>query len=111
MWCVLGVQYLWCLCRGFTVAASVVSDCFTFAVASELRGCFGEGSEVSAELEFLNQHNFIPSMDNKSIKQRLEKYSTRAAYQILYFGQGDVLGLPDTEGQMVHILDVRALEE
>ncbi|KAL2928489.1 hypothetical protein RDABS01_023243 [Bienertia sinuspersici] len=31
-----------------------------------------EGSEVSAELEFLNQQNLILSMENKSLKQRLE---------------------------------------
>ncbi|XP_021732005.1 uncharacterized protein At4g06598-like [Chenopodium quinoa] len=31
-----------------------------------------EGSEVSAELEFLNQQNLILSMENKALKQRLE---------------------------------------
>ncbi|XP_010548885.1 PREDICTED: uncharacterized protein At4g06598 isoform X2 [Tarenaya hassleriana] len=31
-----------------------------------------EGSEVSAELDFLNQQNLILSMENKSLKQRLE---------------------------------------
>ncbi|KAL2928471.1 hypothetical protein RDABS01_023225 [Bienertia sinuspersici] len=31
-----------------------------------------EGSEASAELEFLNQQNLILSMENKSLKQRLE---------------------------------------
>ncbi|XP_052192850.1 uncharacterized protein At4g06598-like [Diospyros lotus] len=31
-----------------------------------------EGSEVSAELEFLNQQNFILRMENKALKQRLE---------------------------------------
>ncbi|KAK2966072.1 hypothetical protein RJ640_025568 [Escallonia rubra] len=31
-----------------------------------------EGSEVSAELEFLNQQNIILSMENKTLKQRLE---------------------------------------
>ncbi|KAK3000183.1 hypothetical protein RJ639_023153, partial [Escallonia herrerae] len=31
-----------------------------------------KGSEVSAELEFLNQQNIILSMENKSLKQRLE---------------------------------------
>ncbi|XLR30973.1 hypothetical protein S83_058873, partial [Arachis hypogaea] len=29
-----------------------------------------EGSEVSAELEFLNQQNLILSMENKALKQR-----------------------------------------
>lgn len=31
-----------------------------------------EGSEVSAELEFLNQQNLILGMENKALKQRLE---------------------------------------
>lgn len=31
-----------------------------------------EGSEVSAELDFLNQQNLILSMENKTLKQRLE---------------------------------------
>ncbi|GAB4848129.1 hypothetical protein Ancab_002795 [Ancistrocladus abbreviatus] len=31
-----------------------------------------EGSEVSAEFEFLNQQNLILSMENKALKQRLE---------------------------------------
>lgn len=31
-----------------------------------------EGTEVSAELEFLNQQNLILSMENKALKQRLE---------------------------------------
>lgn len=31
-----------------------------------------EGSEVSAELEFLNQQNLILSLENKSLKNRLE---------------------------------------
>uniref|UniRef100_A0A803LNG3 BZIP domain-containing protein n=1 Tax=Chenopodium quinoa TaxID=63459 RepID=A0A803LNG3_CHEQI len=34
-----------------------------------------EGSEVSAELEFLNQQNLILSMENKALKQRLESLS------------------------------------
>ncbi|XP_010553678.1 PREDICTED: uncharacterized protein At4g06598-like [Tarenaya hassleriana] len=31
-----------------------------------------EGSEVSAELDFLNQRNLVLSMENKALKQRLE---------------------------------------
>lgn len=31
-----------------------------------------EGSEVSAEFEFLNQQNLVLSMENKALKQRLE---------------------------------------
>ncbi|GMQ01424.1 hypothetical protein CsSME_00048073 [Camellia sinensis var. sinensis] len=31
-----------------------------------------EGSEFSAELEFLNQQNLILTMENKALKQRLE---------------------------------------
>jgi hypothetical protein len=31
-----------------------------------------EGSEVSAELEFVNQQNLILSMENKALKQRFE---------------------------------------
>ncbi|KAD5317970.1 hypothetical protein E3N88_17916 [Mikania micrantha] len=31
-----------------------------------------EGSEVSAEVEFLNQQSFILGMENKALKQRLD---------------------------------------
>ena len=31
-----------------------------------------EGSEVSAELEFVNQQNLILSMENNALKQRFE---------------------------------------
>lgn len=41
------------------------SLCFMFIIQAE-------GSEVSAELEFLNQQNLILSMENKALKQRLE---------------------------------------
>ncbi|KAM5574413.1 uncharacterized protein ABKV19_013730 [Rosa sericea] len=34
-----------------------------------------KGTEVSAELEFLNQQNLILSMENKALKQRLENIS------------------------------------
>lgn len=51
-----------------------------------------EGSEVSAELEFLNQQSLILSMENKALKQRLEnlaqeqmiKYCKSLLY-LLYF--------------------------
>ncbi|CAI8589912.1 unnamed protein product [Vicia faba] len=44
------------------------------------------GSEVSAELEFLNQHNLILSMENKALKTTFRKFSIGAAYQILGAG-------------------------
>ncbi|GMJ03528.1 hypothetical protein like AT1G58110 [Hibiscus trionum] len=44
-----------------------------------------EGSEVSAELEFLNQQNLILSMENKALKQRLESLAQEKA--IKYFEQ------------------------
>ncbi|XVE66913.1 hypothetical protein DITRI_Ditri08aG0118400 [Diplodiscus trichospermus] len=44
-----------------------------------------EGSEVSAELEFLNQQNLILSMENKTLKQRLESLAQEQA--IKYFEQ------------------------
>ncbi|KAJ6696461.1 hypothetical protein OIU74_015380 [Salix koriyanagi] len=43
-----------------------------------------EGSGVSAELEFLNQQTLILSMENKSLKQRLEKFGPGTANQILF---------------------------
>ncbi|KAG8368815.1 hypothetical protein BUALT_Bualt15G0086000 [Buddleja alternifolia] len=51
-----------------------------------------EGSEVSAELEFLNQQNLILSMENKALKQRLDnlaqeqliKYCKFFSYQLLF---------------------------
>ncbi|XLR31629.1 hypothetical protein S83_059529, partial [Arachis hypogaea] len=36
-----------------------------------------EGSEVSAELEFLNQQNLILSIENKALKQRKKKMASR----------------------------------
>lgn len=39
---------------------------------SNVQALQAEGSEVSAELEFLNQQNLILNMENKALKQRLE---------------------------------------
>ncbi|PPR98942.1 hypothetical protein GOBAR_AA21718 [Gossypium barbadense] len=38
-----------------------------------------EGSEVSAELEFLNRQNLILGMENKALKQRLESLAQEQA--------------------------------
>ncbi|OMP01596.1 putative Transcription factor RF2a [Corchorus olitorius] len=43
-----------------------------------------EGSEVSAELEFLNQQNLILSMENKALKQRLESLAQEQAPRSLF---------------------------
>lgn len=42
-----------------------------------------EGSEVSAELEFLNQQSLILSMENKALKQRLENIAQEQAIKYL----------------------------
>ncbi|GLT39980.1 hypothetical protein SLA2020_141440 [Shorea laevis] len=42
-----------------------------------------KGSEVSAELEFLNQQNLILSMENKALKQRLESLAQEKAIKYL----------------------------
>ncbi|KAI4342255.1 hypothetical protein MLD38_026898 [Melastoma candidum] len=47
-----------------------------------------EGSEVSAELEFLNQQNLILSMENKSLKLRLENV---AQEQMIKYLEHEVL--------------------
>lgn len=47
-----------------------------------------EGSEVSAELEFLNQQNLILSMENKALKQRLENL---AQEQLIKYLEHEVL--------------------
>ncbi|KAK8616373.1 hypothetical protein V6N13_017925 [Hibiscus sabdariffa] len=47
-----------------------------------------EGSEVSAELEFLNQQNLILSMENKALKQRLEGL---AQEQVIKYIEQEVL--------------------
>ncbi|EOX98112.1 hypothetical protein QUC31_015342 [Theobroma cacao] len=47
-----------------------------------------EGSEVSAELEFLNQQNLILSMENKALKQRLESL---AQEQVIKYLEQEVL--------------------
>ncbi|GMJ12788.1 hypothetical protein like AT1G58110 [Hibiscus trionum] len=47
-----------------------------------------EGSEVSAELEFLNQQNLILSMENKALKQRLEGL---AQEQVIKYLEQEVL--------------------
>ncbi|KAJ4964107.1 hypothetical protein NE237_024046 [Protea cynaroides] len=47
-----------------------------------------KGSEVSAELEFLDQQNLILSMENKALKQRLENL---AHEQLIKYLEQDVL--------------------
>jgi len=47
-----------------------------------------EGSEVSAELEFVNKQNLILSMENKSLKQRLESI---AQEQLIKYMEHEVL--------------------
>ncbi|XP_009589882.1 uncharacterized protein At4g06598-like [Nicotiana tomentosiformis] len=47
-----------------------------------------EGSEVSAELEFLNQQSLILSMENKALKQRLENL---AQEQMIKYLEHEVL--------------------
>ncbi|KDP38808.1 hypothetical protein JCGZ_04965 [Jatropha curcas] len=47
-----------------------------------------EGSEVSAEVEFLNQQNLILSMENKALKQRLESI---AQEQLIKYLEHEVL--------------------
>ncbi|CAI8593854.1 unnamed protein product [Vicia faba] len=47
-----------------------------------------EGSEVSAELEFLNQQNLILSMENKELKQHLESL---AQEQLIKYLEQEVL--------------------
>uniref|UniRef100_A0A5B7ANB3 BZIP domain-containing protein n=1 Tax=Davidia involucrata TaxID=16924 RepID=A0A5B7ANB3_DAVIN len=47
-----------------------------------------EGSEVSAELDFLNQQNLILSMENKALKQRLESL---AQEQLIKYLEHEVL--------------------
>ncbi|KAL3538525.1 hypothetical protein ACH5RR_001891 [Cinchona calisaya] len=47
-----------------------------------------EGSEVSAELEFLNQQHLILSMENKALKQRLDSL---AQEQLIKYVEHDVL--------------------
>ncbi|XVE93261.1 hypothetical protein REPUB_Repub01dG0175200 [Reevesia pubescens] len=42
-----------------------------------------EGSEVSAQLEFLNQQNIILSMENKNLKHRLESLAQEQAIKYL----------------------------
>ena len=52
---------------GWRLFGGSVGSLFLYHVCSQ-----AEGSEVSAELEFLNQQNLILSMENKALKQRLE---------------------------------------
>ncbi|EOA20903.1 hypothetical protein CARUB_v10001239mg [Capsella rubella] len=47
-----------------------------------------EGSEVTAELEFLNQQNLILSLENKSLKNRLESLSQE---QLIKYLEHEVL--------------------
>ncbi|KAK7246886.1 hypothetical protein RIF29_41756 [Crotalaria pallida] len=51
-------------------------------------GLQAEGSEVSAELEFLNQQNLILSMENKALKHRLESL---AQEQLIKYLEQEVL--------------------
>lgn len=47
-----------------------------------------EGTEISAELEFLNQQNLILNMENKALKQRLESVSQE---QLIKYFEHEVL--------------------
>ncbi|KAH8514717.1 hypothetical protein H0E87_007517, partial [Populus deltoides] len=47
--------------------------------------CEAEGSEVSAELEFVNQQNLILSMENKALKQRLENLAQEQLIKYLEY--------------------------
>ncbi|GFY93643.1 Basic-leucine zipper (bZIP) transcription factor family protein [Actinidia rufa] len=47
-----------------------------------------KGSEVSAELEFVNQQNLILNMENKALKQRLESL---AQEQLIKYMEHEVL--------------------
>ncbi|XP_022746668.1 uncharacterized protein At4g06598-like [Durio zibethinus] len=55
---------------------------------SNVQALQAEGSEVSAELEFLNQQNLILSMENKALKHRLESL---AQEQVIKFLEQEVL--------------------
>ncbi|KAI3448336.1 hypothetical protein Pfo_005001 [Paulownia fortunei] len=55
---------------------------------SNVQALQAEGSEVSAELEFLNQQNLILSMENKALKQRLESLTQE---QLIKYLEHEVL--------------------
>ncbi|PON58161.1 Basic-leucine zipper transcription factor [Trema orientale] len=58
------------------------------ALQASISSSKAEGSEVSAELEFLNQQNLILSMENKALKQRLENL---AQEQLIKYMEHEVL--------------------
>ncbi|XWS54864.1 hypothetical protein CRYUN_Cryun10bG0126200 [Craigia yunnanensis] len=55
---------------------------------SSVQALQAEGSDVSAELQFLNRQNLILSMENKALKQRLESL---AQEQVIKYIEQDVL--------------------
>ncbi|XP_039014909.1 uncharacterized protein At4g06598-like [Hibiscus syriacus] len=66
-----------------------------------------EGSEVSAELEFVNQQNLILSMENKALSQRLESLSQEHAIkyleqEVLERELGRLRGLYQQQQQLKH---------
>ncbi|KAG8474144.1 hypothetical protein CXB51_034022 [Gossypium anomalum] len=64
---------IWSLYQHLILVANVLSLCFATIYCRQFaQRSRAEGSEVSAELEFLNQQNLILNMENKALKQRLE---------------------------------------
>nr|GMD02855.1 basic leucine zipper 34-like isoform X1 [Ipomoea batatas] len=60
------------LCRQFAQRSRVRKLQYIAELERNVQALQAEGSEVSAELEFLNQQNLIMNMENKALKQRLE---------------------------------------
>lgn len=80
------IKLIWCLSGLCAVLKSWNLTSLHFTLQAE-------GSEVSAELEFLNQQNLILSMENKALKQRLENL---AQEQLIKYCKLDIPSLSDS---------------
>lgn len=60
------------ICRQFAQRSRVRKLQYIAELERNVQALQAEGSEVSAEVEFLNQQHLILSMENKALKQRLE---------------------------------------
>nr|XP_017232524.1 PREDICTED: uncharacterized protein At4g06598-like isoform X2 [Daucus carota subsp. sativus] len=75
-------------CRQFAQRSRVRKLQYIAELERNVQALQAEGSEVSAELEFLNQQNLILSMENKALKQRLENLTQE---QLIKYLEHEVL--------------------
>lgn len=65
-----------------------------------------EGSEISAEIGFLNQQNLILSMENKALKQRLESLSQEQLIKYSKFIKKKIYSKMERRSPYIYFLSI-----